>query len=792
MSSEHSLRPEQQAVIDWLKSVRSAGGVSTYKGGAEQFRHDLMQRLDALPVRVPGQTADAVTLLYSGPLGDQVQGGWEIAESIGHQSNGRVVTIGETPLGSLQNDFRFDRALLGAVGKENPHLHKELLDGVRPDGSRVESVWDRASRRLAMAAEGDVRTLTPAALDSKVFAQVELPQLLKNPSVTHINGVPLSLYQQIHGRAPGPPSAKLSAVNQAVQASAYELTREMRWREVPDAPRGAGHFDVDPGRLFEGTPYRPALRLPAGTTGFDMRNGPDPGITPEQRSRIAHGHHEIHEGLKALPRPLGRLVEVPEIRAGTVLKGLGMAGTAYGLYEGYGEFRDALDGARSTRDLHIRGAEAATDMAVRGGVSGTAAVVGGAVGGAGGSLVAPGPGTVGGAIVGGGAAAYGAERAYEESRVQQWAKALGREVGEISYDHFSQEGRLLRRLQGLQAELAEASSAAERQRLQRELGTVGSAFKAEADRNNAYFDGRGQIDATWEELSARFPALEKGDVVRAYDRRFETGKIATDQAVKGAYSDAVHDEVQARALPYVPDVDYRRMDERGLQQAWRTYAGEASRGQHAIADLERSGPTSANVPLLGGWLGQRRHDDTLETLRNQHWRDGGHQSAIETAMRERGLEVPGAKRDQGSERSIMGNGPSAALVPSPAPLSLGAVSRQLVADSTQAVSDVANRHGLPWDQGMTNTAYAVAAGAREAGLARINLFNAAGGVIRAGEYDGVMLREVTLDAATAANTPQAQSQQALQAWDRHKDLMPVDTVAQAQGRYEQQGVRLVG
>ncbi|GLS15911.1 hypothetical protein [Hydrogenophaga electricum] len=792
MPSERPLAVEQQAIVDWLDEVADRGGVDGYVGGAEKFRHDLMQRLDGLSVRVPGQTGDAVTLLYSGPLGDQSKGGWEIAESVGRQGRGKVVTIGETPLGTLQNHKRFVGALQDAVGPRHAHLHQELMNGIRADGSRVESVWDRASRRLAMAAEGDVRTLTPAALDSKVFAQVELPQLLKNPSVTHINGVPLSVYQQIHDRAPGPPSAKLSAVNQAVQASAYDLTREMRWREVPDAPRGAGHFEVDPGRLFEGSPYRPALRLSADAVDFDMRNGPDPGITPEQRSRLAHGRHEIHEGLKTLPRSLGRLGDVPEIRAGTVLKGLGMAGTAYGLYEGYSEFRDALDGARSTRDLHIRGAEAATDMAVRGGVSGTAAVVGGAVGGAGGSLVAPGPGTVGGAIVGGGAAAYGAERAYEDSRVQQWAKALGREVGEISYDYFSQEGRLLRRLQGLQAELAEASSPAERQRLQRELGTVGSAFKAEADRNNAYFDGRGQIDATWEELSARFPALEKGDVVRAYDRRFETGKIATDQAVKGAYSDAVHDEVQARALPYVPDVDYRCMDERGLQQAWRTYAGEASRGQHAIADLERSGPTSANVPLLGGWLGQRRHDDTLETLRNQHWRDSGHQSAIEAAMRERGLEVPGAKRDPGSARSIMGNGPIAAPVSSPAPLPLGAVSRQLVADSTQAVFDVANRHGLPWDQGMTNTVYAVAAGAREAGLARINLFNAAGGVIRAGEYNGVMLREVTLDATTVANTPQAQSQQTLQAWDRHKDPMPVDAVAQAQGWHEQQGARLVG
>ncbi|MFV0678749.1 hypothetical protein [Ottowia sp.] len=788
MSSERDLMPNQQAVVDWLAEVADQGSVGAYAGGAEQFRRDLMQRLDALPVRVPNQTSDAVTLLYSGPLGDQVRGGWEIAESIGRQSGGQVVTIGETPLGGLQNHRIFSEALKYAVGSDHAHLHTELMDGVRADGSRVESVWDRGSRRLAMAAEGDVRTLTPSALDGKVFASVELPALLDNPNVSHVNGVPVEAYRHIYQNTPGTVPDKLSRVNEAVQASSYELTREMRWREIPDTARGAGHFDVDTGQLFEGTPYRSTPHVPADKANFNMRQG-DPSLTPEQHQRMASGQQHLGQALEQIV-PDGNPHGL-RIRAGTVLKGLGLAGTAYGLYEGYGEFRDAVDNARSTRDLHVNGAEAAADLAVRGGVSGVAAAAGGAVGGAAGTLVAPGPGTVGGALVAGGAAAYGAERAYEDSRVQQWAKALGREAGEISYDYFSKEGRLLRRMEGLKTELAELTDgpSAERQRVQRELGVVGEAFKAEADRNNAYFEGRGQIDAQWQALSERFPKLDKDDVVQAYEQRFEAAKTTPDpgalnQTVRGAYSDAVHSEVQTRALPYVPEVDYRQMDERALKQAWHSYSGEVSQGQHAIDELQRSGPTSSKAPLIGGWLGQRRHDNALESLRDEHWRDSGHQSTIEATLHERGLALPNAEREAEAARA----GRADANMPAPTltlPQSLGPISRQLVSDSVQAVSDVASRHGLAWDQGMVNTAYSVAAQARAAGMDRVNLFHAADSTLRAGQYDGIRLQEVTLDNSVAANTPQAKSHQQMQALDAQKDLVPEQARIRVQTMHEQ-------
>ncbi|MDR7148895.1 hypothetical protein J2W49_000823 [Hydrogenophaga palleronii] len=498
----------------------------------------------------------------------------------------------------------------------------------------------------------------------------------------------------------------------------------------------------------------------------------------------------------------------PPIRAGTVLKGVGVAGTAYGLYEGYGDFRDAVDGARSTREQHVRGAEAATDMGVRATVSGTSAVVGGVAGGAAGTFVAPGVGTTAGAVVVGGAAAVGAEHAYEDSRVQQWSRALGRELGAISYDHFSKEGRLLRQLEGLREELSEAASAAERQRLQGELDKVGEAFKTEADRNNAYFQGREAIEQAWPAMSQRFDGLDKGDVVDAYQARLDAG-MGASRAVKAAYSDTVHEQVQPRGLPHVPQADYGAYNDQALASAWQRFSREAEQGGQQIETLERRGPEEASVPLVGGLIGRHYHDTTLEKLRNAQWEANGHRSAIEGELRERGLSVPQVPATRPANEQTMERQRDQSGIETPATrqsvpievpgrthsgLSSGATegqglspqSRKLLADSEREVAQVARQHGLKWDQGLSNTCCAVASAARQAGMTQVNLFRAEAGVIRFGQYDGYTIREGEIDAVAAANTPQTDSLQRLAAVDRQtqrdeaRELQPLAAMARAE------------
>ena len=529
-----------------------------------------------------------------------------------------------------------------------------------------------------------------------------------------------------------------------------------------------------------------------------------------QRYRIAASSrdapHRSPEMEAARDEPPGQRDHVttardgPPVRAGAVLKGVGVAGTAYGLYEGYGDFRDAVDGARSTREQHVRGAEAATDMGVRATVSGTSAVVGGVAGGAAGTLVAPGVGTTAGAVVLGGAAAVGAEHAYEDSRVQHWSRALGRELGAISYDHFSKEGRLLRQLESLREDLGEAGSAADRVRLQGELDRVGEAFKTEAERNNAYFQGREAIEQAWPAMSQRFDGLDKGDVVDAYQARLDAGMDAR-RAVTAAYSDTVHEQVQPRGLPHVPQADYGAYNVRALASAWQRFSREAEQGGQQIETLERRGPEEASLPLVGGLIGRHYHDTTLEKLRNAQWEAEGHRSTIEGELRERGLSIPQVPATRPANEQTMERQRDQSAIETPAtrqavPIEvpgrthsglstdakegqgLSPASRQLLADSEREVAQVARQHGLKWDQGLSNTCCAVASAARQAGMTQVNLFRADAGVIRFGQYDGYTIREGEIDAVTAANTPQSDSLQRLAAVDRQTQRD--DTRAQQQ------------
>ncbi len=88
---------------------------------------------------------------------------------------------------------------------------------------------------------------------------------------------------------------------------------------------------------------------------------------------------------------------------------------------------------------------------------------------------------------------------------------------------------------------------------------------------------------------------------------------------------------------------------------------------------------------------------------------------------------------------------------------LSAHAERLLTDAGHEVRQMAEKNSLPWDQGMSNTATAVAAAARGDGLTAINLFAVHGGEIRYGQLEGGVLKDGALDAKTAANTPQPDS-----------------------------------
>ena len=682
----------------------------------------------------------------------------------------------------------------------------ELIQDLQRLGYQVE-VRAIASHRLESELGVDVRfadgvdnqghgRYVPEAKRNEIYKN--LPGQLDD--VQARTGVPIQIFDregQVHYDSRVTPAV---APGQALEAAREARLTPERLKELDEAlvaqrewhrslPERLPNAHMDAPTSANLLAQRSELRVEEGVTQLHHEL---------QRYRIAASSrdapHRSPEMEAARDEPPGQRDHVttardgPPIRTGTLLKGVGVAGTAYGLYEGYGDFREAVDGARSTREQHVRGAEAATDMGVRATVSGTSAVVGGVAGGAAGTFVAPGVGTTAGAVVVGGAAAVGAEHAYEDSRVQQWSRALGRELGAISYDHFSKEGRLLRQLESLREELGEAASAADRVRLQGELDRVGEAFKTEAERNNAYFQGREAIEQAWPAMSQRFDGLDKGDVGDAYQARLDAG-MGASRAVTAAYSDTVHEQVQPRGLPHVPQADYGAYNDRALTSAWQRFSREAEQGGQQIETLERRGPEEASVPLVGGLIGRHYHDTTLEKLRNAQWEAEGHRSAIEGELRERGLSIPQVpathpanektmerQRDQiGVETpatgqpvliEVLGRTHSALSTDPTEGQGLSPASRQLLADSEREVTQVARQHGLKWDQGLSNTCCAVASAARQAGMTQVNLFRADAGVIRFGQYDGYTIREGEIDAVAAANTPQTDSMQRLAAVDR--------------------------
>lgn len=112
---------------------------------------------------------------------------------------------------------------------------------------------------------------------------------------------------------------------------------------------------------------------------------------------------------------------------------------------------------------------------------------------------------------------------------------------------------------------------------------------------------------------------------------------------------------------------------------------------------------------------------------------------------------------------------------------LSDTSRQLLQDSDRHVRQLAEQHGLPWDQGMDNTVAAVAQQAREDGLTGITHLKAGGGEIRFAQADGYGLKEGAVDARTAANAPAHESEAALAMADARTASQPaVDSRAAPQ------------
>ncbi len=457
----------------------------------------------------------------------------------------------------------------------------------------------------------------------------------------HGRHVPKEVRSTVYDKLPGALDDVAKQTGVPIQIYDREGKLHFDSRTSPDASPGRALESARAGRLTQGR----LEDLHQSTDAQRQWHRDLPDRVPNDRISPDTARHLLDERNAAqVEQGVNRLHnEVGGYRAlRPTVKAAGVLGTAYGAYDAKNQVEAAIDTARSNREQWVRGGEEAVNQGTKTVVTGGAAAIGAIPGAAGGALTSPVTGPVGpiaGGLVTGGAAALGAEKLYEDSRLQQFSKYLGREAGQLGYDYVSKEGRLLRQVNGLKEDLRTTTDPTERARLEGRLGEAGAAFGKEAERNGRYFEGRAGIDQQWDQMAGKFPKVDKDDVNDALSKHVDAGKKPSD-AVRGAYSDAVH-EKYPRALPYQPVENYRAMSTEQLTEQHRRYVGEVSQGRKDVLALAANKDSHNNVDQ--GWpksLAEQRQAGRVQDGLNELWRDTGHLNEIRGAYKERGLKPP--------------------------------------------------------------------------------------------------------------------------------------------------------
>ncbi|MFN3495913.1 MAG: DUF6973 domain-containing protein [Hydrogenophaga sp.] len=120
--------------------------------------------------------------------------------------------------------------------------------------------------------------------------------------------------------------------------------------------------------------------------------------------------------------------------------------------------------------------------------------------------------------------------------------------------------------------------------------------------------------------------------------------------------------------------------------------------------------------------------------------------------------TPSGQNDPGTGVAVAQPDTPASRTPAEA---LSPHAQKLLHDSEQQVRQMAQRHHIAWDQGLDNTVAAVAHQAHVKGLTGINLFSVSKGEIRFGQLENHILKDGSVDARVAANTPAAVSHEGL-------------------------------
>jgi Ca2+-binding RTX toxin-like protein len=182
----------------------------SYKEALQELKK-IMQRSEALTldkleelvhqisVEDPLASSDATTVLYSGMIDDTI-GSSKIIKELADRTDVRI--IDRTPvaefLGSNEYAVAVETAYRNTYPNVKPKDFEKSLGNYLYGGDTngTTGPWAEASKRLAQETTGSVICIVPNASSTRTWAMVEMPNILNNPNVTSINGMPKELFQR--------------------------------------------------------------------------------------------------------------------------------------------------------------------------------------------------------------------------------------------------------------------------------------------------------------------------------------------------------------------------------------------------------------------------------------------------------------------------------------------------------------------------------------------------------------------------------------------------------------------
>ncbi|WP_310450623.1 LysM peptidoglycan-binding domain-containing protein, partial [Sulfuritalea sp.] len=299
-----------QDILDFLLANDNRGNTLSTAQVA-QLESDFRVRLAQVSVSVPGQAPDAITLLYNGDLSGDIKS-YQLAEAIGRDSGGKVITLGQTESGKLliDNAGTFRDHLINYLGGDTPEAgiaFDNLIKGTDASGTKVPggSVFDVASAHMVEQAPGEFRAIAPFPREG-VYTETEIARYLESSSSAKLEGIDKVVYQTIYDDArirTGSDAAARFEVAKAASYMAWQNTMELVAAANPDGTlsTGAGGYatKVETGKFFVENPAL-AQSLPEGATRLSISDEMGKLMTDPQWSALAEGEATLRNALKSI------------------------------------------------------------------------------------------------------------------------------------------------------------------------------------------------------------------------------------------------------------------------------------------------------------------------------------------------------------------------------------------------------------------------------------------------------------------------------------------------------------